>query len=338
MVPDAQFRSYYGRPVVKPVPWEGTIPAYLFLGGLAAGSGLVGAGGAVTGRPALRRTGRYAAMASVALGGLALVEDLGRPERALNMMRVVKLTSPMSVGSWILAGFSGFAGAAMAAEVARSVLAEDAPRSALAARRSRWSAGGSAMARVFRVAEPVATAGSAAFAMPLAAYTAVLLADTSTPTWRESYRELPFMFVGSANAAAAGLALITAPVDQNAPVRRLAAVSAAVETVAAERMRHAIPPVVAEPLGQGRAGRLLRASRALTIGGAVGAALFGRHRFAAAVSGAALLAGSALMRFGVFEAGLESARDPRYTIEPQRQRLAERRSRGVVDDSITTPG
>ncbi|HET7276889.1 MAG TPA: NrfD/PsrC family molybdoenzyme membrane anchor subunit [Dermatophilaceae bacterium] len=319
MVPDVQFESYYGRSVVKPAPWEYDIPAYLFLGGLAGGSGLVGAGGAVTGRPALRRTGRYAAVASAALGGLALARDLGRPERALNMMRVMKLTSPMSVGSWILTSFSGFAGAAMVSEVVRPRLAE-----------------GSALARVAAVGDPVATAGSAAFSMPLAAYTAVLLADTATPTWRESYRELPFVFVGSANAAAAGLALVTTPTDQNSPARRLAALGAAFELAATERMRRDMHPLVAEPLQQGRAGRMLKLSRALTLGGAVGAALLGRNRVAAAVSGAALMAGSVLTRFGIFEAGIESAKDPKYTVQPQKERLEQRRARGIVDDSITT--
>jgi hypothetical protein len=39
-------------------------------------------------------------------------------------------------------------------------------------------------------------------------------------------------------------------------------------------------------------------------------------------AGAALLAGSACTRFGIFRAGLESARDPKYTVQPQRRRLA----------------
>ncbi len=308
MVPDVQFESYYGRQVVKPAPWKADIPAYIFLGGIAGGSSLIGAGGAVTGRPALRRTGRYAALAGVALGGLALVHDLGRPERALNMLRTVKLTSPMSVGSWILTAFGGFAGVSMLCEVGRS----------LPDQRS-W------LARALRAAEPPATIGSAAFALPLASYTAVLLSDTATPTWRESYRGLPFVFVGSANAAAAGLALITTPADQNRPARRLAAIGAGVELGAAEWMHHDMHPLVAEPLRQGRAGVMLRASRVLTTAGALGATLLGRNRVGAGISGAALIAGSALTRFGVFEAGLASARDPKYTVTPQRERRDQRR-------------
>ena len=101
-MPDATFTSYYGRPVVKASPWEADIPAYLFLGGLAAGSSLLAAGADLTGRPTLRRAGRLAALGGLSLSMLALVHDLGRPERFVNMLRVVKPTSPMSVGTWIL--------------------------------------------------------------------------------------------------------------------------------------------------------------------------------------------------------------------------------------------
>ena len=109
-VPEAQFSSYYGRSVVKPMPWRHEIPAYLFLGGVAAGSGLLASGAAATGLDVLRRRSRLTAMATVALSGAVLVKDLGRPERFLNMLRTVKLTSPMSVGTWIFSGYSAFTG------------------------------------------------------------------------------------------------------------------------------------------------------------------------------------------------------------------------------------
>ena len=105
MVPEATFTSYYGRPVVKPSPWENDIPAYLFLGGLAAGSSLLGAGADLTGRPALRTTGRIGALAGISLSMVALVHDLGKPSRFVNMLRVAKPTSPMSVGTWILTAY-----------------------------------------------------------------------------------------------------------------------------------------------------------------------------------------------------------------------------------------
>jgi hypothetical protein len=80
--------------------------------------------------------------------------------------------------------------------------------------------------------------------------------------------------------------------------------------------------ITAEPLHEGHAGRLMRASKALTVAGTLGTlAVGGRSRLGAAASGAALLAGSACLRFGVFEAGQDSARDPRYTVVPQRERV-----------------
>ncbi|HVI18956.1 MAG TPA: hypothetical protein VM712_11295, partial [Gaiellales bacterium] len=83
----------------------------------------------------------------------------------------------------------------------------------------------------------------------------------------------------------------------------------------------------AEVLHTGTPGRLMRASKMLTAGGALGALLLGgRSRVVAALSGAALLAGSACTRFGVFEAGPASVHDPKYTIVPQRERLTKRRA------------
>ena len=158
----------------------------------------------------------------------------------------------------------------------------------------------------------------------VASYTAVLLSDTATPAWHEAHRELPFVFVGSAAAAAGGLGLLGAPMDQAGPARRLAVLGAAVELAAEQRMEHAMG-LPAETLHAGRAGRLMRASKALTAGGAgLAAVLAGRNRVAAVISGAALLAGSAATRFAIFGAGQESARDPKYTIVPQRDRRAAR--------------
>ncbi|HWJ81501.1 MAG TPA: NrfD/PsrC family molybdoenzyme membrane anchor subunit [Nocardioides sp.] len=303
MVPPAEFTSYYGRPVVKPSPWKGEIPAYLFAGGLAAGSSLLAAGADLTDRPALRRSGRLAALGALTFSMGALVRDLGKPSRFLNMLRVAKLTSPMSVGTWILSAYGPFCGAAAAGEVVE-ILAPGA------------HVGPVRVAALTRPAGLVA----ALFAPPVASYTAVLLADTSTPSWHAAYRELPFVFVGSAAAAASGLALVTAPLAENGPARRLAVGGAALDLLMEHRMERSMG-LTAEPLHQGKAGRLMRAAKVLTVAGAAGTLLAGRSRTAAVVSGAALLAGSWCTRFGVFEAGQQSARDPRYTVVPQRERL-----------------
>ncbi len=303
MSPGPEFTSYYGRPVVKPAPWGADIPAYLFSGGLAAGSSLLAAGADLTGRPALRRPGRLGALAALSFSMAALVHDLGRPSRFLNMLRTAKPTSPMSVGTWILSGYGPFAAAAAAAELV-DLLPGSSRRGPL---------------RALPYAARPAGLVAAAVAPAVASYTAVLLSDTATPSWHEAYRELPFVFVGSAAAASGGLGLIGAPTAQAAPARRLAFGGAVLELLAERRMESSMG-ITAEPLHQGTAGRLMKASKVLTVAGAAGTLLAGRSRAAAVVSGAALMAGSVCTRFGVFEAGQASARDPKYTVVPQRER------------------
>ncbi|MBI2697852.1 MAG: nitrite reductase [Mycobacterium sp.] len=321
MVPEAEFSSYYGRPVVKPAPWGHEVAAYLFLGGVAGGSGLLAAGAQLTGRKVLRRNTRLAALGAVLLGAVALVKDLGRPERFVNMLRTFKLTSPMSIGSWILSFFSAGIGVAAAAEVDR-MTGERLPLGPLRP--------------MLHAMEGPAGLEAALFSPPLAVYTAVLLSDTATPTWNAAHKDLPFVFASSASLAASGLAMITTPVAEAGPARTLAVIGAVSDLISARFTEYRMDPVTREPLHQGRPGWLLQTSEILAAAGGLGALLGGGHRGIAAVSGATLLTASAMLRFGFFEAGLESARDPRYTIEPQKRRLAARRAAGITDDSITT--
>lgn len=321
MVPDVEFSSYYGHNVVKPPPWGPEVAAYLFLGGLAGGSGLVALGGQLTGRELLRRDARLGSIVAISLGGAALVKDLGRPDRFYNMLRTVKLTSPMSIGSWILTAYSAGAGVTAAAEVDR-MTGQRLPLGPLRA--------------VLQFVEPLAGVEAALFAPPLAAYTAVLLSDTANPTWNGAHRDLPFVFVSSAALAAGGLAMLTTPVRETSPARALAVIGVVADIAAMKYMESRMDPVAAEPLHEGQPGAMLRWSERLAVAGGLGALLLGGNRFTAAASGLALMSASALTRFGIFEAGMESARDPRYTVEPQRRRLAARRAAGITDDSITT--
>jgi hypothetical protein len=106
------------------------------------------------------------------------------------------------------------------------------------------------------------------------------------------------------------------------------AVAGAAMEVTASRLLERRIGLAAEAYTTGTAHRLRMWAEWLTVGGAVGAAVSGRSRPAAALSGLALLTGSALQRFGVFEAGVESTRDPKYVVVPQRERLA-RNAAGV---------
>jgi hypothetical protein len=121
------------------------------------------------------------------------------------------------------------------------------------------------------------------------------------------------------------VALLAAPLSESGPARRLAAAGGAIELMAAHRIETAMG-LLSEPYTQGRAGRLLRAARSLTAAGAAGAVLGRRSRLVTALSGAALTVAAALTRFGIFEGGVASAKDPKYTVTPQRQRLEEGRA------------
>ncbi|MDA3643063.1 polysulfide reductase NrfD [Saccharopolyspora indica] len=281
--------SYYGRPVLKPPVWKvPDVPLYLYLGGLAGASSTMALLADLTGRDRLAGAGRLAAAVGATASVAALVHDLGRPMRFLNMLRVFKPTSPLSVGSWILAPFSALSGAAAASELTGRL-----PRAGRAA---------------------AAAAGVLAPAMTT--YTAVLLADTAVPGWHAAYRELPFVFAGSAVSSAGAVGMLAAP-EEAAPARRMAIAGAVLELAAARRM-HRGAGLVGEVYQQGRAGTVLRAARTLTCLGLGAAALAGRSRTARVASGLCLNAAAAATRYGIFEAGRASARDPRYTVQPQR--------------------
>ncbi|MCV7367695.1 polysulfide reductase [Mycolicibacterium duvalii] len=301
-VPKAEFRSYYGRQILKPPVWDWKIAAYLFSGGLSGGSALLAAGADLTGRPQLRKVSRLGALASLLASMYFLIFDLGRPERFHHMLRVAKPSSPMSMGTWMLGAYGPGAGVAAVAE--------------LMPRRLRRTRLGTLVTRLARPAGLEA----AAVAPGVASYTAVLLSQTAVPGWREAHRFLPFVFVGSAAASGAGLGMLLAPVAETGPARRLAVTGAALEVAASRTMQHRIG-LAGETYTTGRAHTLRTWSEILTVGGAVGAAVSGRRRGAVATSGAALLAGSLLQRFGVFEAGVASTKDPKYVVVPQRERL-----------------
>ena len=294
MVPEPEFESYYGRQIIKTPTWKTPdVPLYLFLGGMAGASAVLAEGAALTGNVALERVTRLVAASGAGVGTVFLVHDLGRPERFLHMLRVIKPTSPLSVGSFILTPFSALSSAAAA-----SYLTGRLPR----------------LGRL-------AGLGAAAFGPLLATYTGALLANTAVPAWHEAHRELPFLFAGSGASAAGGMALLLTPVQHSGPARRMAIAGAAIELTASELLKRRLG-MVAEPYERGRPGRLMRLASRMTLGATVVSTLSGRSRAVSALCGATLVASSVVTRFGVFEAGLASARDPKYTVVPQRERMA----------------
>ena len=289
-------RSYYGRPVLKEPVWKAEIPIYFFTGGLGGASSVLSLVARVAGNELLARRSIQIASAADAVSPPLLISDLGRPERFLNMLRVYKVTSPMSVGSWILAYSSA----------ASSV-----------------SAFLNTIGRLRRVSELARTAAAFSGA-PLAIYTATLISDTAIPVWHEARRELPFLFGSSAVASAGAASAIAVPPAEAGPARRLAVGGVLLENALFRLMEKRLG-MVGEPYSTGEAGKFKRIATGCTLSGAALLATAGRRsRLMAVTGGALVLAGEAAVRWSVFKAGFQSARDPKYVVEPQRERAASR--------------
>lgn len=292
MVPREEPTSYYGRPVVKPPVWTWEIPVYFFTGGLGGASATFALAADLTGHRELARRSWLIAFGGLAVSPVLLTSDLGKPLRFLNMLRVFKITSPMSVGSWLLT-----CGAAATAPAAASAfLGRDLP----GAHVTRWIAG--------------------ALGLPVATYTAVLVSNTAVPVWSEARWELPLSFAASAAASAGAAATLATPRELAGPARRLAIGGAVVESAMTEVMEKRLGDL-GEPYREGVSGKLATAAKVLTVaGGALMAAGATRSREVTAAGAVCLLAGSVCERWAVFKAGFASAEDPKYTVGPQRER------------------
>src|SRR5947209_8981411 len=290
--------SYYGRPIIKEPVWESDIPLYFFTGGLAGASDLLALGAQLSGNSRLRTSALASATFGVAISPYLLIKDLGRPMRFLNMLRVFKVTSPMSVGTWIVSASGTASGIAATCELA-GVL----PRVKLAAETAAGLLG------------PF-----------LSTYTAALVADSVVPAWHGARRELPFVFAGSSCAGAGGLVAAVAPSAVAGPARRLALSRAGLELASTKAMEDRLGELVGKPYHEGSGGTYAKAAKAATAAGAALMAVAGRRRFGAIVAGSLLAAGSAFERFAVYHAGKQSAADPLATSIPQRERAEAQRN------------
>jgi DMSO reductase anchor subunit len=298
MVPPAEPRTYYGRAVINHPVWTWEIPVYFFFGGVAGACGPLAAGARATGNKARARRAAALGLAAAGISPVLLISDLGRPERFVNMLRVFKPTSPMSVGTWILSVYGPSIGVA---------------------------AGWQLLGRPGRRAGVPAQSLAAVTGPLVSTYTAALIANTAVPVWHDARRELPFLFASSSAAAAGGALSAITPRRDAGAARALGVAGAAAELGVMELMQRRLDPRVRRSYEQGAAHLPRRAARASTLAGAALLALRGeRSRAAAALGGLALCAGSALTRWAVFKAGTTSADDPLQTVGPQRERLDER--------------
>ena len=285
--------GYYGIPVLKQPAWTWEIPLYFFVGGVAGAAAVVGSIANYTGAdPKLVREARWIAAAGSVISPALLISDLGRPARFLNMLRVFKPQSPMSVGVWTLLGFSASASAAAFAQFLSDRYGPSFP---------------------VRVMERAGDAASLLFGLPFSNYTGVLVGATAIPVWNENAADLPIHFGMSGLAAAVGL-LELMDNDQSRALQALglgAALFECWEGLRIETRR----TVTLNPLKRGGSGLVTRAGGLLS--GPMPAALrlislFSGPRSRKSLrraAAASAVAGSLLTRIAWIYAGHESAKD-----------------------------
>jgi hypothetical protein len=281
--------GYYGRPIVKPPEWTALIPIYFWAGGWAGTSATLALGARLAKNERAARALLVGAASGSAISGFCLIADLKKPQRFLNMLRVFKPSSPMSVGVYL---FSIFAGAAMTA----------------------------AASDLTGIARPLGRAAEIVAGMTgpfMSVYTAVLIGDTVIPAWHYARLAMPVLFAATSTSTAGGLGMcLVAHCDAKA-ARRLALIGGASVPMALERVRRELGPIQFEAYERGKAGFFAHLARLLNIGGTMCTLLAGRKARAAKVAGAMLLAGGLAERFAVYHAGRISAQDPKFTIEAQ---------------------
>lgn len=280
--------GYYGRPVVKAPVWTWEIPLYFTVGGIAGMAGVLALTSLVAdGSSPLVRTALRVAAVGALLSPVLLIADLGRPRRFLNMLRVFKGRSPMSVGAWTLAVFSGLA-------VASVLVAEGAPRLAAAGLPA-----GIVNAALFALVAATALAGAL-----LATYTGVLLGATAIPAWFSHHRLLPLHFgITGLGGAAALLELLG---FRLAALHGVGIGVAAAETAVGASVELWPNGPADRALREGRSGLLLRLAGVLA--GPLPLVL--RLLDMRAAAAACFLIGSLLSRYGWLAAGRASALDP----------------------------
>ena len=289
MVPPVQPRSYYGLPIVKRPAWTIEVPWYFFVGGATGALAATAMAARRSGQGRLARRARRMALLGSLVSPILLISDLGRPERFLNMLRVFRPTSPMSVGSWTLVGLGSALGA--------GEMAEQMGLPGFAVTGADTTAG---------VLGPI-----------LSTYTAVLIGNTANPIWRGARHLLPFVFAGSSLASAGAAVCVTSPVGDAQAGRRMVGWGTVLEQGAGLAMERKLGDL-ARPYREGRAGTLNRWQRFSSLAGSALVVTWGRRSRRAAVIGSALtLAGSAALRQSIYQAGFQSAEDPRYLVESQ---------------------
>jgi len=288
--------AYYGQPIVKPPVWPWQIGLYFFVGGTAGMSGVLAMAGLLTHQPLdFVRAALAVAFGGALVSPALLIADLGRPARFLNMLRVFKWRSAMSMGVWTLVAFGGLATAALLLILTLPLLART---------------GLSPIA--LRVALFLVVAGTAAFGAVLATYTGVLLGATAVPVWSSHHRLLPFHFgVVALGSASAILELLG---FHMAALQGIGLTVASIETAVGAWLEITHGDAEARSLTHGESGLLMRMAGLCTGPATLVLRAVGWTEVAAVC----FLLGAVLSRYGWLHAGRASARDPEETLAAQR--------------------
>jgi formate-dependent nitrite reductase membrane component NrfD len=274
-------RGYYGLPYLKDPVWSWEVPTYFFVGGAAGAAAVIGAAAQLSGADRdLIGDARWIAAAGAALSVPLLISDLGRPERFLNMLRVFKVQSPMSVGSWALAAFGTFSAAAVFADEVRK-----------------------------RTNLPVTLIGDAAgmlagaTGLVMSTYTGVLIGATSIPVWAKHASLLPIHFGASALSSAASMLELLGHTEDALNFLGLAASL----TESYISYKSSLPPTITSLAASAFSGPLPALMR--VVG-------FGSQRFRQAAAASTLI-GSLLTRISWIEAGKKSASGSGHAAGPR---------------------
>jgi len=291
--------GYYGIHLLKEPQWTAEIPLYFFVGGAAGSAAVIGAMADWLGRdPALAQKARWLAFGGAMVSSALLTSDLGMPSRFINMLRVFKVQSPMSMGAWTLAAFGGASAASAFAKLAERRFGCNFPVSIIG-----------------NVSQFV----SALFGLPFHNYTGVLIGATAIPVWNKNRATLPIHFGMSGVQAGVSLLELMGHCDSRA-LNMLGIGSTLFETWEGYHLESQNEPAL-KPLKRGVSGLITRTGGVMSgplplvlrlLGGSSGSRRSRRLRRAAAMCG---LVGSLLTRYGWVHAGHSSARDWRLPLE-----------------------
>src|SRR5262245_18842857 len=287
--------GYYGQPVVRPPVWTWEIPIYFFVGGLGGMSAVIAFGSLLFHHLDVARTAMWVAAIASVISPVLLILDLGRPHLFINMLRVFKPQSAMSMGAWILAAF-GLC-------VVPGLIALEI---------QTFHLFGGAMEEILGVVAGILIFGSAIFGMLLATYTGVLIGATAIPAWFLHHRLLPIHFGTAGLGSAAGLLELLG--YRIAPLNAIGLFAAAVETALLIGLSINKHGMADRAIHEHRSGWLIRIGEVFTGPIPLVLRFFGVVPLAAISS----LIGALVSRFGWLAVGKISGRDPEAVFASQK--------------------